>query len=111
MTETPHTLILMYCTAPSRALADLIAHTLIEKRLAACVTLLPAIESVYRWQGAIEKSEELVLLIKTTAAQESAITAQIKSLHPYDIPCILTLPISGGNPQFLEWIGQEVEPT
>jgi periplasmic divalent cation tolerance protein len=95
---------LILSTAPDQATATRIAETLVQRRLAACVNIIPALTSVYRWQGAIESASELLLLIKTTAAQTENTLAALKELHPYDVPEGLLLPIDGGLPDYLAWI-------
>ena len=99
---------LVYLTAPDAETADRLANALVAERLAACVNVLGAIRSVYRWKGAVEQSGEVALLAKTVEASVDALTRRVKDLHPYECPCIVTLPICGGDPAFLDWIAQEV---
>jgi periplasmic divalent cation tolerance protein len=81
------------------------AHRLVEARLAACVNCLPGVQSVYRWQGAVEEAGEVTLLIKSTAARYPELEAAIKATHPYELPEILALPATG-LPAYLEWVAQ-----
>lgn len=102
----------LYVTAPDATCAHEIASALVDERLAACVNVLPAITSVYRWDGAVETAEETPLLVKTTSALGQAAQARIVAMHPYDTPCVAALAISadGSNPAFLKWISQAVDP-
>jgi periplasmic divalent cation tolerance protein len=101
------TAVFVYVTAGSEAEAAAIARAVVAERLAACANILPIIRSVYWWQGAVQESAEAALILKTTAAQVGALTARIRAMHSYDCPCIVVLPISGGNSDFLAWIAQE----
>lgn len=92
------------CTCPDTASADRIAGVLIEARLAACVNLLPGMQSVYRWQGGVERATEVLLLIKSSDTRRDAVVARIAELHPYDVPEIIVLDIAAGLPAYLQWI-------
>ena len=85
-----------------------IAHTLIERRLAACVNIVPQIESVYRWQGKVETAAERLLVIKTTAGMFARVRDTLHELHSYDIPECITLGVEDGSADYLEWIGESV---
>lgn len=98
--------VIMFCATASKADAAQIAATLVERRLAACVQL-GAIESYYRWQGAVEHQDEWLLHIKTTAARAAAIEACIKELHSYELPEI-TLVAMSGSPEYLRWVADSV---
>jgi len=87
--------------------ARILARTLVERRLAACVNMLPGVQSVYRWRDAIEEEAEVMLLIKTTARCYAELEQTIKALHPYELPEIVALPLSAGLPAYLDWIAQE----
>jgi periplasmic divalent cation tolerance protein len=91
-------------TAGSEEEARKIAHTLVERGLAACVNIIPQIESIYRWQGKIEQSREWLLLIKTTAERFSAVRDAIRELHSYDLPECIALNIEDGSAEYLHWI-------
>ncbi len=86
-----------------------LAINLVEKRLAACVNVIPRIHSVYRWQGKIEQEDETMVLFKTTAARFAAFEEKLKSLHPYDVPEIICAPIASGWPPYLEWVRENVK--
>lgn len=94
-------------TCPDRDTAGRIARALVDERLAACVNLLPGITSVYRWEGAVETDEEVLLLAKTAPARVQALIARIVELHPYDVPEVVALEAAGGLPAYLEWIASE----
>lgn len=91
-------------TCPNSNVASQIADILVEKRLAACVNIIPAIESVYQWQGKIEHEKESMLVIKTEHQQLKALESQLIKLHPYDVPEFITIPIESGSKAYLEWI-------
>ena len=96
-------------TAGSRDEAQKIARALVERKLAACVNIVGPIESVYRWKGAVETSEEFLLLIKTTAAAYERVRDLIRQLHSYELPECVELSIEDGLPKYLEWMGESVE--
>jgi periplasmic divalent cation tolerance protein len=88
--------------------AERIAHALVERRLAACVNVVPGVVSVYRWKGAIERDEERLLLIKTRADRFAALRDAILELHPYEVPEIVALPVGEGSPAYLAWLDESV---
>jgi periplasmic divalent cation tolerance protein len=98
--------VLVMTTLPADADASVFAHTLVETRLAACVNLLPAMESVYRWEGAVEAERERQLIIKTTRGCTAALWERLRELHPYDVPEFLVLPVVDGNDAYLRWVGE-----
>ena len=95
-------------TAGSEEEARRIALHLVENQLAACVNIVPQIESVYRWQGNVESSREWLLLIKTTAEKFKIVRDAIRELHSYDLPECIAIAIEDGSAQYLEWIGESV---
>ncbi|MGA9380133.1 MAG: divalent-cation tolerance protein CutA [Phormidium sp.] len=94
-------------TAPSQAEAEEIGQSLVESKLAACVSLLP-IKSIYTWQGELYKEEEWQLLIKTDLAKFESLAAKVKELHSYEVPEIIALPLLAGYPPYLAWISENV---
>lgn len=100
---------LVYMTAGSRQEAESIARELVEGRLAACVNIFGPMNSVYRWQGELQMDEEVVMIAKTTAQKFEGLAEKVKSLHSYDCPCIVQLPVTGGHQPFLDWIASEVK--
>lgn len=95
-------------TAGNKAEAQKIGNALVESQLAACVNILDNMQSIYRWEGKIQQDSEVVLIAKTTDLLVSQLIEKVKSLHSYDCPCIVCLPISDGYPPFLDWIQSEV---
>lgn len=98
---------LVITNCPDEASANTIALAIVEAKLAACVNILPRVQSIYRWQGAVESATEVPLLIKTTTAAYPALEAAICARHPYEIPEIIALPISAGLPAYLNWVAAE----
>ena len=96
-----------YVTTKDREEAERIGRALVEDRLAACVNILDGMRSIYRWQGKVEAATEAVLLVKTDASRSQAVIERVKELHSYSCPCVAVWPLSGGNPEYLDWIGRE----
>ena len=96
-------------TAGSEDEARKIARHLVENRLAACVNIVPQIESIYRWQGKLESSREWLLLIKTTADRFPAVRDAVRESHSYELPECIAISIEDGTADYLEWIGQSVK--
>ena len=101
--------VFVYTTYPSVVEAERIGSTLGERRLCACVNILPGMVSLYWWQGAIERSDEAVMIIKTRAALAEAVRAAVKEMHSYTTPAILVLPIETVDPDYHAWIVGETE--
>jgi periplasmic divalent cation tolerance protein len=91
------------CTTPPEN-ARSIATRLVTERLAACVNVVPAVESIYRWEGRIESGAESLLVIKTTSGQLAALAQRLVAIHPYQCPELITLPVTGGLPAYLQWV-------
>jgi len=89
--------------------AEQIANALVERRLAACVNIVGPIRSIYRWQGSVQREQEYLLLIKTTAERATALATAFAELHPYELPEHVELTIEGGSVPYLEWLGAQVE--
>ena len=100
---------LIYVTTPSREAAEQIAETTVCERLAACANIFDGVLSLFHWDGKLCRENETVLMLKTTQEQCDALMARIKELHSYECPCIVSLPIENGNPDFLKWISDSVE--
>ena len=101
--------LLVLTTTGSDNEAHTIADALVERRLAACVNIVPRIQSVYRWEGKVERAEEYLLLIKTVKAREEQVRAAIRELHSYDLPECIAIPIDGGSADYLKWLSDSVE--
>ena len=99
--------ILIYNTVPNEETAQKIAEELVGKKLAACVSMVPGLKSVYRWEGKVEQANEICLMIKTTSDRLEELQANLLALHPYTVPEIIAVPITGGLPTYLQWIVDE----
>ena len=110
MTGSDAELRLVLVTAPDPAVAEGLARSLVEERLAACVNVVPGLRSVYRWQGRVEAADELLLLVKTRADRAAALAARVRELHPYELPEVVELPVLGGSPAYLDWLRKESSP-
>jgi periplasmic divalent cation tolerance protein len=100
---------LVMVTAPSRKVADAIARTLVQEQLAACVSLMP-VTSIYTWENQLQQDEEWQLMIKTQLDRFPDLEARILTLHPYDVPEIIAIPLSAGTQPYLSWITSQVKP-
>lgn len=98
-------------TAGSTEEARRIADALVERRQAACVNILKGVESIYRWKGKTEESQEWMLLIKTTAAAFDDVWKTIRELHSYELPECISVPVNQGTQEYLKWIDEAVGPT
>jgi periplasmic divalent cation tolerance protein len=96
-------------TAGSEEEARKIARHLVEKRLAACVNIIPQIESIYRWQGKVDSSREWLLLVKTTDERFPAVRDAIRELHSYELPECVVLNIEDGSSDYLQWLADSVQ--
>lgn len=97
-------------TVDSQEKAHALAHTLVERRLAACVNIIERVHSVYRWQGEVDITEEWLLVIKTVANHVEALDAAVRELHPYQLPEFVVLPIESSTPEYLHWIAASTSP-
>jgi periplasmic divalent cation tolerance protein len=104
LAEADYQLILSTC--PDHETASRIAEMLVNDHLAACVNILPGIQSAYQWKGKVEISNEVLLLIKSHRNRYTAIQTRIRQLHPYELPEIIAVPISQGLPEYLSWLDQ-----
>ena len=102
--------ILVTCACPDRDIADRLARELVEARLAACVQVLPGVTSTYRWQGAIERADEALLLAKTWDDRLDALVATLRARHPYEVPEIMAVPAAGGLAAYLDWVREQTRP-
>ena len=108
--RTAMSVLLLFSTCPDRACAERIADALVGQRLAACVNILPGVGSVYRWQGAIERADEVLLLIKTTRERYPALEAALTAVHPYELPELVAVEAAAGLPGYLAWVGASTTP-
>jgi periplasmic divalent cation tolerance protein len=102
--------VFVYTTHPSVVEAERAGRVLVERRLCACVNILPGMISHYWWQGAIERGEEVVMIIKTRASLADPVSAALKEMHSYSTPAILVLPIESVDKPYLDWLMAETEP-
>jgi len=97
--------LVVFCNCPNHTEASQLSHAIVKDEAAACVNIVPAIESVYRWQGEIETAQEVLLLIKTTRKQFAALRDLITRLHSYDTPEVIALAVEDGAVKYLAWLG------
>lgn len=100
---------LVFCTFPDAETARRVAREMVELRLAACGNVLPQIHSVYRWQGKIETGDEALALFKLDVSRYPEFEARLRSLHPYDVPEIISCPVETGLPEYLRWVTENSE--
>jgi periplasmic divalent cation tolerance protein len=96
-------------TTPDRASAEALAHAVIEERLAACASLVPGLVSIFRWEGAVQRADEVLVVIKAAAQRVDALVARVAELHPYDVPEVLALPVAAGFEPYLDWVERECD--
>jgi periplasmic divalent cation tolerance protein len=95
-------------TAPSIEVAERIAGALVEERLAACATVVPGVVSIYRWEGALRREGEVLVVLKTTGEGVESLRSRVVELHPYDVPEVLALGVQAGHEPYLAWVRDEV---
>ncbi|MGL4397660.1 MAG: divalent-cation tolerance protein CutA [Hyphomicrobium sp.] len=100
--------VLVYAIFPDRGAAGECGRQLIARRLAGCINILSGMMSIYRWQGAVEEAEEVVLLAKTAPALAEQVAAEIVAMHPYDTPAVLVLPVLSGSAAYLDWLAEGI---
>lgn len=101
--------IFVYVTCKDRTEAKRIASVIVKAKLAACANIIDGMESIYWWEGEIESGQESILIFKTIQGQFEKLSKGIKELHSYSVPCIIALPISNGNQDYIEWIQKSVD--
>lgn len=110
MLTTAGDLLLLYITCPSAEVAESLATTLLEERLVACANIVPGVVSLYAWKGEIARDAEWLLLLKTSEAAADAVAERVRALHPYENPCLLSLPVGSGLADYLDWLRDSVAP-
>lgn len=100
--------VIVLTTFPADGDAEALARTIVDERLAACVNLLPPMQSVYRWEGKVEQAAERQLVIKTMADRVEQLKARLTELHPYDVPEFLVIKVSDGSESYLRWVEESV---
>jgi periplasmic divalent cation tolerance protein len=101
----------LFSTVDSRNAAEQIATTVVSERLAACVNILSSVSSIYRWKKEIQQEQEFLLILKTSTDRLQDLVDRVKTLHPYEVPEILSLPVEKGYPPYLSWVLAETEET
>lgn len=101
------TAVMIYVTTKDKAEAQRVGKVLVESRLVACVNIIEGMQSMFWWKGSAQSEQECVLIAKTRVGLVSDINEKIKSVHTYECPCIVAIPIIDGNPEFLQWIQEE----
>ena len=101
--------VMVYMTAGSVEEAEELGKLLVTGGLAACVNIIENMRSIYTWQGKLQKDREAVLIAKTLESKVQDLVETVSRAHSYECPCVVTLPVTGGNPDFLEWIAAEVQ--
>ena len=108
MTGQPTDVVAVIMTAPDAETAEKIVRTLVSERLAACANVVPGTVSTYWWDGELQRDEEVMVILKTVQQRVRALEARAVELHPYTVPEILVVPVSGGHAPYLAWVGKEV---
>ena len=102
----PTSALLIFCSCPNHECAEEIASILLEKRLAACISISSPVTSLYEWQGELQKESEVMLYIKTTQQCYQALETCLESEHPYELPEIIAVPVERGLPGYLNWLNE-----
>ncbi|HME72470.1 MAG TPA: divalent-cation tolerance protein CutA [Myxococcota bacterium] len=97
-------------TAPDAEVGARLARVVVEERLAACVNLVPGVRSIYRWAGAVQEDDEVLLVIKTREDRVAALSRRVHELHPYELPELIAVGVLGGSERYLEWLRGEAAP-
>jgi periplasmic divalent cation tolerance protein len=111
LTDMPADLVTLMTTCPDEESAKQIANVIVSERLAACAQRIPGLQSTYVWQGQLQDEPEVLLLIKTLKGSVPAVVERVRSLHPYEVPELLVIPVSSGNDGYTEWVRSNVEQT
>src|SRR5215213_1871256 len=96
--------LIAFCTFPDSATADSAVTALVENGFVACGNILPPVRSIYRWQGKLENSEEVLVMFKLSSVRYAEFETKLQSLHPYELPEIIAFPVTHGLPAYLEWV-------
>ncbi len=102
-------IVFIYMTAGSKDEASKIGKELVSNKLAACINILDNMHSIYQWEGVLQDDTEVVMIAKTTEDRVPSLIEKVKSIHSYECPCIVSLPVSSGHQPFLDWIAAEVK--
>ena len=99
-------ILLAISTFPDTEIARRISNQLVSERFAACANIFPSVESIYRWKGNIESANEILVLFKVSEDRQTAFQDKLRSLHPYDVPEIIFVPVTNGLPEYLKWVNE-----
>ncbi len=108
MTAQRTDVVTVIMTAPDAKTAEMLGHTLVSERLAACANVVPKIVSMYWWDGELQRDDEAMVILNTVQQRAEALEARAVELHPYSVPEVLVLPVSSGHEPYLAWVGNEV---
>ncbi len=108
---TPTEILIVWCNCPDSQTATTLASGLVKEKLAACVNVLPAVQSIYHWQDRLETANEVPLMIKTTRAAYPKLEVWLQTQHPYTIPEIIAFPVTQGLPAYIAWVQDSIEKT
>ena len=108
--EEPVALQVVFVTAPDAEVGARLARALVEERLAACVNVVPGVRSIYRWSGAVQEDDEVLLVIKTREDRVVALSRRVHELHPYELPELIAVGVLGGSERYLAWLREEAAP-
>lgn len=95
-------------TAPDRASAEKIVEQLVQEQLIACGNISVGVSSIYRWQGAVARADEILIIMKTTESLAARVVTRVRELHPYEVPEVLFLPVTVGNEAYIQWVRESV---
>ncbi|MGE3149624.1 MAG: divalent-cation tolerance protein CutA [Pseudorhodoplanes sp.] len=101
--------VFVYTTWPAIVEAEKAGRSIVERRLAACVNIVPGMVSYYQWEGKVERGEETIMILKTRAALAEAVSEAVKALHPYTVPAIVVLPVESVEQNYLSWLMAETK--
>jgi periplasmic divalent cation tolerance protein len=107
----PKELRVVLMTAPDAEVAERVVRELVEERIIACGNIVPGITSIYRWEGAVQRGEEVLVIMKARAAEAPRLLERVSMLHPYNVPEVLLLPISAGHAPYLRWVAESTDLT
>lgn len=110
MNGTDPALCVVLMTAPNEESGEFLARELVSERLAACGNVIPGLVSVYWWEGELEREDEVLVLLKAPEHRIEALVERAKALHPYDVPEVLALPVTGGDLEYARWVAEESTP-
>ena len=109
--KRPTAIVVVLMTCPNRRTAGELAEQLVAGRLAACVNIIPAVQSIFRWKGKVDRCRELLLIVKTTSRRVKRLRHAVIALHPYEVPELIVLTVTGGHRPYLRWVASCLSPS